>query len=144
MPDGGSALYGSDAVAGVVNFMTRQRFDGVKVDARYGLGKNYHTFDANATIGKEWDSGSIWVSYNYTENGEILGSQRSYNYTPLSRVDGLAIRDTECAAPNLRAAASPGGAAQRRASLHTCALCPALRCLRVYTPPAAAFTPRPR
>jgi outer membrane receptor for ferrienterochelin and colicin len=32
MPDGGSAIYGSDAVAGVVNFITKKRFDGVNVD----------------------------------------------------------------------------------------------------------------
>ena len=39
MPDGGSAIYGSDAVAGVMNFVTRKKFDGVKLDARYGDGR---------------------------------------------------------------------------------------------------------
>ncbi len=110
IPDGGSALYGSDAVAGVVNFITRKRFDGLKVDARYGFGQEFHTFDANATVGKEWDRGSVWLSYNYAENSRILGKDRDYNFTPQTRVDGVLVRDLECSAPNLRVAASPGGA----------------------------------
>jgi iron complex outermembrane receptor protein len=121
VPDGGSALYGSDAVAGVLNFVTMKRFDGVKVDARYGFGENYHTFDANATIGKSWDTGSIWVSYNHVRNDAIFGRDRSYNFTPFSVVDGLQVRDLECAAPNLRVAASPGGATALYGSLSAAA-----------------------
>jgi iron complex outermembrane receptor protein len=34
--DGGSATYGTDAVGGVVNFITRKRYDGLQVDAHYG------------------------------------------------------------------------------------------------------------
>jgi iron complex outermembrane recepter protein len=109
IPDGGSALYGSDAVAGVVNFVTLRRFDGVKVDARYGFGDEFHTFDANVTVGKTWDRGSFWVSYNYAENSNILGKDRDYNFTPQARVDGVILRDLECPAPNLRVAAAPGG-----------------------------------
>ena len=33
MTEGGSAIYGADAVAGVINFITHKRFDGIKVDA---------------------------------------------------------------------------------------------------------------
>lgn len=94
----------------MVNFVTRKRFDGVSVDARYGFGKHYHTFDANATIGREWDSGSIWVSYNYTENSTILGKRRAYNSTPLSNVAGTLVRDQECTEPNvLVSAVNVGG-----------------------------------
>lgn len=101
VPDGGSALYGSDAVAGVVNFVTIKRFDGVKVDARYGFGKQYHTFDANATIGKEWSNGSIWLSYNYAENAQIFGRDRAYNFTPDSVVAGTTIKSLECPRSNV-------------------------------------------
>lgn len=113
VPDGGSALYGSDAVAGVVNFITLKKFDGVKVDARYGFGKQFHTFDANATVGKDWGSGSLWVSYNYTENSKILGKDRDFVFTPQSRVAGTntVIQTLNCAKPNILVAATPGGAA---------------------------------
>lgn len=79
VPDGGSAIYGSDAVAGVINFITRRRFDGVEVDARYGWGDEYHTFDAYGTIGKDWGSGSAFVSYNYSEHDAIYGRDRGYS-----------------------------------------------------------------
>ena len=41
MTDGGSAVYGSDALGGVINFITRQRFDGVLVNGSYGIGDEY-------------------------------------------------------------------------------------------------------
>ena len=52
--DGGSSLYGADAVAGVINFRTMRKFDGIKVDANYGFGttiKNFDQWDAQMTIG---------------------------------------------------------------------------------------------
>ncbi len=41
VPDGGSAIYGSDAVAGVLNFTTRKKFDGVQVGGKIGFADNY-------------------------------------------------------------------------------------------------------
>jgi iron complex outermembrane receptor protein len=51
--DGGSATYGSDAVGGVINFITRKRFDGVKVQAHYGFADDYYQLDAGAIVGKD-------------------------------------------------------------------------------------------
>jgi iron complex outermembrane recepter protein len=78
VPDGGSAVYGSDAIAGVINFITRKRYDGVGVDAHYGFGKNYWQWDASAIVGKDWGSGSIYLSYNYAKNDRITGAERGY------------------------------------------------------------------
>lgn len=78
IPDGGSAIYGSDAVAGVLNFITIKRFDGVKVDASYGFADDYYQWDANVTAGKDWGSGSLFASYNYAETDELLGIDRDY------------------------------------------------------------------
>lgn len=78
VPDGGSAIYGSDAVAGVINFVTIKRFDGVKVDGSYGFADNYYRYDANVTAGRDWSSGSIFASYNYAKSDEILGIDRDY------------------------------------------------------------------
>ena len=78
VPDGGSAVYGSDAVAGVLNFITRKRFDGVKVDAHYGFASNYYQWDGSVTAGRDWGSGSLYVSYNYSQHDEIFGRDRSY------------------------------------------------------------------
>ena len=50
--DGASAIYGSDAVAGVINFITRKRYSGLEASARYGVADNYHTFTASALAGR--------------------------------------------------------------------------------------------
>ncbi|MDE2403184.1 MAG: TonB-dependent receptor [Sphingomonadales bacterium] len=76
--EGGSATYGADAVAGVINFVTRKRFDGVKADAHYGIASKYYQWDASATVGKDWGSGSIWLSYTYTKSDVLRGLDRSY------------------------------------------------------------------
>jgi iron complex outermembrane receptor protein len=99
VPDGGSAIYGSDAVAGVINFITRKDFKGIEADARYGFGeKNYHTFDANLTVGHSWDTGNIFASYNYAENSTFFGRDRDYVRMYPVNVTGASIPYTsiEC------------------------------------------------
>ncbi len=99
--DGGSSTYGADAVAGVINFITIKRFDGIKVGGHYGIADNYYEWDANATIGKEWENGSIFASYSYSKNDRIFGRDRDFirnvNYGALPYVG----QDLACAAPNL-------------------------------------------
>ena len=87
--DGGSATYGSDAVGGVINFITRKRFDGVKVQARYGFADDYYQVDAGAMIGKDWGTGSVFAAYNYQHNDSLFGRDRGY------------IRDVDWLSPNL-------------------------------------------
>ncbi len=101
MTEGGSATYGADADAGVINFITHRRFDGLKVDAHYGFADDYWQWDASATLGHTWDNGSAWVSYSYTKNDSLFGRDRDYirnlNYTTQPYVG----RDLGCAKPNL-------------------------------------------
>jgi iron complex outermembrane receptor protein len=78
IPDGGSAVYGSDAVAGVINFITRRKFDGFQADGHYGFADKYHQWDVSATAGKDWGAGGIYVSYNYAEHTNLLGRDRDY------------------------------------------------------------------
>lgn len=78
VPDGGSSTYGSDAIGGVINFITRKKFDGLEVIARHGIAKNYATTDINLTAGKIWDTGSAYISYAYQKNDAILGKDRGY------------------------------------------------------------------
>ena len=78
VPDGGSAIYGSDAVAGVMNFITRKRFDGVQISGNYGFADDYHQADVNVTAGRDWGSGSLFASYNYSEHGDLFGRDRDF------------------------------------------------------------------
>lgn len=83
MTDGGSAVYGSDALGGVLNFITRDSFDGVQVDSKVGFADNYTSYEAGTIVGKDWGSGSAYVSYRYAKNDAIFGSDRDY----IQRID---------------------------------------------------------
>ncbi|TCM14596.1 iron complex outermembrane receptor protein [Novosphingobium sp. PhB165] len=78
MLDGGSAVYGSDALGGVLNFMTRKTYDGVKVDARVGIGDDFTSYDSGVIAGKTWDGGGLYVAYNFSKHDAIFGSDRKW------------------------------------------------------------------
>lgn len=78
VPDGGSSIYGSDAVGGVINFVTRSRFDGIEASGRYGFADDYQSVDASLTVGKDWGSGSLFGAYSYLKSDAIFGRDRDY------------------------------------------------------------------
>jgi iron complex outermembrane recepter protein len=90
--DGGSAIYGSDAVAGVINIITKKNFDGFDTAVSYTGAKGYNGASVDQTFGKSWDSGSVFLSGEYESNSDLLNSDRSY-YTqdlrPYGGKDGL-------------------------------------------------------
>lgn len=104
VPDGGSAIYGADAVGGVLNFITRKTFDGIAVDGRFGFADNYQTWDANATIGKSWDGGGIYVSYNYSQHDPIYGIDRDWvrTFPTLSSAVAFPVTALTCPTPNIQ------------------------------------------
>jgi iron complex outermembrane receptor protein len=84
---GASAVYGSDAIAGVVNIKTKQHFTGVEFDANYGaafggFGKKY---DFSLTGGSDFADGKghALFSLNYTNRTDVYGAQ-----VPFFRVGG--------------------------------------------------------
>jgi len=68
---GASAVYGSDAVSGVVNFVTDRNFNGYKVDAHYGTSK--------LNDGQEWKIGVAGGMPLFDGRGHIEGSYEFYN-----------------------------------------------------------------
>jgi iron complex outermembrane receptor protein len=78
VPDGGSSIYGSDAVGGVINLITKKRFDGFQVDGHYGFADDYKTYDASVTAGRDWGSGSGYLSYTFAGHDAIFGRNRDY------------------------------------------------------------------
>jgi iron complex outermembrane receptor protein len=80
VPDGGSSIYGSDAIGGVINFLTRREVEGVELAAQQGFGDHYDSTDLNLTGGLQWEEGSAYLSYNYTDNDETLGRDRDWVY----------------------------------------------------------------
>lgn len=101
--DGASSIYGSDAVAGVVNFITRKKVSGVEVSASYGVGDDYHNGYLAALVGHDWETGSILAAYQYTENDNITGGDRDYRVQDFRPQGGIDTRSTSCPAPNVLA-----------------------------------------
>jgi len=100
--DGGSSIYGSDAVAGVINFITRRRFDGVEVSTRYGTASGgYWQSDNNLTLGRDWGSGSALLSYSYVEHSNLMARERSYMRSDHSARGGDDFRVRNCAPGNV-------------------------------------------
>lgn len=96
IPDGGSSIYGSDAIGGVVNFITRKKFEGIEATGRYGVGDGYDQFDLNLTAGKSWDGGSGIISYAYAQHSNISGADRDYFTQDLTSRGGGDYRSTAC------------------------------------------------
>lgn len=80
VPDGASALFGSDAVAGVVNIVLRRDLNGLETGFRLAGTSDGGNFVQlyNATAGKSWGSGSMLVAYEYGSNSAIVSNQRDY------------------------------------------------------------------
>ena len=92
LADGASAIYGSDAVAGVVNLITRHDFDGVEATARIASGDGFRNYTAGATAGRTWDSGSALLSYEYYERSRLRAEDRDYTGADLRRYGGPDLR----------------------------------------------------
>ncbi|HEV7384095.1 MAG TPA: TonB-dependent receptor, partial [Phenylobacterium sp.] len=100
-PGGGSSIYGSDAIGGVINFVTRRKFDGFEATGHYGVADNYSTYDANLTAGRAWSGGSALLSYAYARHDDLLGADRGYATSNHTGQGGSDLRNTACAPGNI-------------------------------------------
>lgn len=78
LKDGASSVYGSDAVAGVVNAITRKNFDGFEISGaarvtEQGGGENY---DVTGIWGKSFDRGNIMISGSASESKALRKKDR--------------------------------------------------------------------
>lgn len=82
--DGASAIYGSDAVAGVANIILKRDFDGLVTSARFGASTDGGNVQQQYGIvgGREWGSGGLMVAYDFERDTGILSEQRSYAAGP--------------------------------------------------------------
>lgn len=80
LKDGGSALYGSDAVAGVINFITRKNYNGVEVRAGYG--------QSSRSDAKEKTAGVAFGFGDYDKSGfNLFGAFDMVKRDPIMRAD---------------------------------------------------------
>jgi iron complex outermembrane receptor protein len=83
LEDGASAIYGSDAIAGVVNVITRKKLDGVQVDGYVGdYSKGGLTKSASVTLGGSSDKFSGMFNASYFNQAEISSDKWWQSATP--------------------------------------------------------------
>ena len=84
VPDGSSALYGSDAVAGVANVILRPDYDGLLTDVKLSGSTDggAETQQYGVLAGATWASGGFMVAYEFERSTAIYGRDRSYAKAP--------------------------------------------------------------
>jgi len=84
LEDGASAIYGSDAIAGVINVITKKNFDGMELAGYVGTyDEGGGTQDYSITFGKDTDDMSFLFSLGYVEQKRIRASEIQQASTPI-------------------------------------------------------------
>jgi outer membrane receptor protein involved in Fe transport len=78
LKDGASAVYGSDAVAGVVNIILRDDFDGVEISGSYGGASGYDETRLSAIAGFGDDNSNVTIIADYFDNSTLENVERGY------------------------------------------------------------------
>ena len=81
LKDGASAIYGSDAIAGVVNVITRKRFDGAEASAYVGQFSegDGETNQYSFTLGAEGERGGVTLSAEYSKQDPVWARDRWFS-----------------------------------------------------------------
>ncbi len=80
LSDGASSIYGADAVAGVVNFVLRDDYEGLEASTRYGTVTtgDREEFRGSVTGGLTWKSGNAVASYEYLNQTDLGAEDRDF------------------------------------------------------------------
>jgi len=86
LPDGASAIYGTDAISGVINFVTRRSFTGVALEAQGQVpqegGAEVYTAGLLGGIGNLSSQGwNVYLGLNYRDQKPMLGTERDFMKT---------------------------------------------------------------
>ncbi|UNK42902.1 TonB-dependent receptor [Luteimonas sp. S4-F44] len=110
LKDGASSLYGSDAVAGVINVITRRNFDGAEANAYYGqYGEGdgaVQSFDF--TIGSQGERSSIVFGAQYDKEDPVFAKDRPFSRFSYPGQDESNNYTTVGAIGNIRNPNGPG------------------------------------
>ena len=101
--DGGSSIYGADAVAGVINFITRREFEGIQLDANYGIGdtiSDYQQWDGTLTAGTSWEGGNAYIAAGSSQRDGIVNGETDWARLGIWQPDNtLEPIGTQCRVP---------------------------------------------
>ena len=92
LKDGASAVYGSDAVAGVVNIILKDDFEGLELNANTAITGEGDASENSIdfTVGSSFDKGNIVIGMQYTDRGKASQADRDFSKCPIDEgADGL-------------------------------------------------------
>jgi outer membrane receptor protein involved in Fe transport len=83
LADGASAVYGSDAIGGVINIITLRKFEGAELNLVGGVSSrgDGQTLDLNGVVGTSNEKGSILFSLGYYNSQPVFAGNRDYSQT---------------------------------------------------------------
>ncbi|MCU0696051.1 MAG: TonB-dependent receptor [Myxococcaceae bacterium] len=83
LSDGASAVYGSDAIGGVVNIITLKKFEGAEVSAVGGVSSrgDGQTIDVSGLVGTSGEKGSVLFSLGYYNTQPVFAGNRDFSQT---------------------------------------------------------------
>ena len=86
LKDGASAVYGSDAIGGVINLITRKKLNGAEISGYAGTSTHGdgQTYDINFTGGTSGERGSVLFSGGFYTQKTVWGGDRGFARIPLS------------------------------------------------------------
>ncbi len=110
LTDGASAIYGSDAVSGVVNIILRKNYEGVETRVGYGDVTNgsAYDYDFSQTVGKSWQSGNVLLNYSYRGHDSLGTEDRSFSESAVDPSDLLGENHQQAASLSLNQQLSEG------------------------------------
>lgn len=114
LKEGAGAIYGSDAIAGVVNFITRRNFDGAEIGVQYGeTGESDgQRQSASATLGSQSDRVGIVFGANYNKQQKVSAADRAFSKDALYLYGGVVSAGGSSRTPNGRINLTPAQEAQ--------------------------------
>ena len=85
LKDGAAALYGSDAIGGVVNFITRENFEGFEIGGDYqAIDDSDGDWNIGAIYGFGNDRMNLTASVEYSQRDELPIRERDWAFRPFS------------------------------------------------------------
>lgn len=90
---GASAVYGSEAIAGVVNIITRRGFEGIEADARFGISEKgdnaERKFDLTAGTNFSEGRGNVMLHAGYSRQGAVYSRDRKRSAVDQASIGAL-------------------------------------------------------
>ena len=111
LAEGASSVYGSDAVAGVVNFITRRKFAGAQATGQIGFSDGgYRTYNGGAIVGTRWETGGFWVAANYSKLSSLATEVGGRDFLQPNHIGegGTNFQSFNCSPATIQPAGSTG------------------------------------